>query len=65
MRLFRENAWRRGWDLNPRYGCPYAAFRVRCFRPLSHLSAKCQDAGRRECGSVGGGALAAPHRLPR
>ena len=31
--------WRRGWDSNPRYGCPYAAFRVRCFRPLSHLSA--------------------------
>lgn len=30
--------WRRGWDSNPRYGCPYAAFRVRCFRPLSHLS---------------------------
>ena len=31
--------WRRGWVSNPRYGCPYAAFRVRCFRPLSHLSA--------------------------
>src|SRR5262245_20953900 len=30
--------WRRGWDSNPRYGCPYAAFRVRCFQPLSHLS---------------------------
>jgi hypothetical protein len=31
--------WRRGRDSNPRYGCPYAAFRVRCFQPLSHLSA--------------------------
>ena len=38
-RSFSEG-WRRGWDSNPRYGCPYAAFRVRCFRPLSHLSAK-------------------------
>jgi hypothetical protein len=31
-------SWRRGRDSNPRYGCPYAAFRVRCFQPLSHLS---------------------------
>ena len=31
-------AWRRGRDSNPRYGCPYAAFRVRCDRPLCHLS---------------------------
>ncbi len=31
-------AWRRGRDSNPRYGCPYAAFRVRCFQPLSHPS---------------------------
>lgn len=30
--------WRRGRDLNPRYGCPYAAFRVRCIQPLCHLS---------------------------
>src|ERR1700730_7410687 len=30
--------WRRGRDSNPRYGYPYAAFRVRCFQPLSHLS---------------------------
>src|SRR6266571_1001158 len=29
---------RRGRDSNPRYGYPYAAFRVRCNRPLSHLS---------------------------
>ena len=31
-------AWRRGRDSNPRYPCEYAAFRVRCFQPLSHLS---------------------------
>jgi hypothetical protein len=37
--LKNRDIWRRGWDSNPRYGCPYAAFRVRCFRPLSHLSA--------------------------
>ena len=30
--------WRRGRDSNPRYPCEYAAFRVRCFQPLSHLS---------------------------
>ena len=33
-----DEDWRRGRDSNPRYGCPYAAFRVRCFQPLSHLS---------------------------
>ena len=32
--------WRRGWDSNPRYGCPYTAFRVRRIRPLCHLSAR-------------------------
>ena len=30
--------WRRGWDSNPRYPFEYAAFRVRYFQPLSHLS---------------------------
>src|SRR4028118_917214 len=34
----RTSIWRRGGDSNPRYGCPYAAFRVRCFQPLNHLS---------------------------
>ncbi len=33
--------WRRGRDSNPRWSCPHAAFRVRCFQPLSHLSALC------------------------
>jgi hypothetical protein len=37
--VVRGSDWRRGWDSNPRYGYPYAAFRVRCFQPLSHLSA--------------------------
>ncbi len=32
--------WRRGRDSNPRYGCPYSAFRVRCIQPLCHLSAR-------------------------
>ncbi len=31
--------WRRRRDSNPRYPCEYAAFRVRCFQPLSHFSA--------------------------
>ncbi len=38
IQLVAATDWRRGRDLNPRYGCPYAAFRVRCFQPLSHLS---------------------------
>src|SRR6202034_326794 len=46
--------WRRGRDSNPRYGCPYAAFRVRCIQPLCHLSAD------RGCLSVAAQYLAAP-----
>src|ERR1700756_2196488 len=37
--ILLELKWRRGWDLNPRYGFPYARFRGECFQPLSHLSA--------------------------
>ena len=33
-----NSVWRRGRDSNPRYPCEYAAFRVRCIRPLCHLS---------------------------
>ena len=40
-----QGEWRRGWDSNPRYRCRHAAFRVRCFRPLSHLSARRNGAG--------------------
>ena len=36
---FTRRGWRRGRDSNPRYGCPYSAFRVRRDRPLCHLSA--------------------------
>src|SRR5262245_48409082 len=45
-------SWRRGRDSNPRYGYPYAAFRVRCFQPLSHLSVAARrkhPVGRRLC----------------
>src|SRR5690348_12003330 len=38
MMFDRDEGWRRGRDSNPRYPCEYAAFRVRCFQPLSHLS---------------------------
>ncbi|MDB5714997.1 MAG: hypothetical protein JWO15_2394 [Sphingomonadales bacterium] len=38
-RLWRID-WRRGRDSNPGYPHGHAAFRVRCFRPLSHLSAE-------------------------
>ena len=38
LKKARKHHWRRGRDSNPRYSCPYAAFRVRCFQPLSHLS---------------------------
>src|SRR5262249_44154019 len=46
-----KGVWRRGRDSNPRYGCPYAAFRVRCDRPLCHLSvgAKGQETLRSRC----------------
>jgi hypothetical protein len=40
----RTSRWRRGRDSNPRYGYPYAAFRVRCFQPLSHLSVAAKGA---------------------
>ncbi len=35
----KRTRWRRRRDSNPRYPCEYAAFRVRCFQPLSHFSA--------------------------
>ncbi len=33
-----KHQWRRGGDSNPRCPCRHAAFRVRCDRPLCHLS---------------------------
>jgi hypothetical protein len=53
--------WRRGWDSNPRCPHRHAAFRVRCFRPLSHLSGKGRDA-RRRGGHLMGEALARKRR---
>jgi site-specific DNA recombinase len=44
--------WRRGRDSNPRYGCPYAAFRVRCFQPLSHLSGWAEKGGALATGRI-------------
>ena len=32
--------WRRGWDSNPRDGCPPAGFQDRCLQPLGHLSSR-------------------------
>jgi hypothetical protein len=40
LAVLTVDEWRTGRDSNPRYSCPYAAFRVRCFQPLSHLSAR-------------------------
>lgn len=37
--IFYLGEWRRGRDSNPRWACTHAAFRVRCIRPLCHLSA--------------------------
>ncbi len=39
--------WRRGRDSNPRWACTHAAFRVRCIRPLCHLSGSRGRARRR------------------
>src|SRR5260370_41756360 len=55
----RTKVWRRGWDLNPRYGFPYARFRGECFQPLSHLSADgearlAEELAERQCCAGGG-----------
>ncbi len=39
LRVGHGGKWRRGRDSNPRWACTHAAFRVRCIRPLCHLSA--------------------------
>ena len=38
-------SWRREWDSNPRYSCPYSGFQDRRLRPLGHPS----DAAGRWC----------------
>ena len=35
----RNEKWRRGWDLNPRWSFPHSGFRDRCTKPLCDLSA--------------------------
>lgn len=30
--------WRKGWDSNPRTGCPVAGFQDQCLKPLGHPS---------------------------
>src|SRR5690348_6961777 len=46
--------WRRGRDSNPRYTCAYSAFRVRCDRPLCHLSGALGGALKKARRGVGG-----------
>ncbi len=36
--LETKASWRRGWDSNPRDGCPSAGFQDRCLKPLGHPS---------------------------
>ena len=36
----KSKKWRRGWDSNPRYSCPYTAFPVPHLRPLGHPSTR-------------------------
>jgi hypothetical protein len=48
--------------LNPRYGCPYAAFRVRCDRPLCHLSGAVFRASCGKVESAGGRKIDAARR---
>ena len=54
VRSGQSACWRRGRDSNPRYTCAYSAFRVRCDRPLCHLSGAGGDALKtRAVGSAG------------
>ena len=48
--------WRRGWDSNPRYSCPYTAFPVPHLRPLGHPS-RDKDPHRGTARPSGAGAL--------
>ena len=34
----KSNAWRKGWDSNPRCPCRHAGFQDRCLKPLGHPS---------------------------
>ncbi len=42
--------WRKGWDSNPRTGCPVAGFQDQCLKPLGHPSSSvCRARRRRQC----------------
>src|SRR6202012_6005359 len=59
------NYWRTGWDSNPRNPCRFAAFRVRCHRPLDHLSTGRNKGPEREkqvAKQMGSGFLKKGHR---
>jgi Integrase core domain len=49
-----EKSWRREWDSNPRYGCPYTRFPSVRLQPLGHPSAALAHGGRPALGQVGG-----------
>src|SRR5947209_8084992 len=49
-----ERSWRREWDSNPRYGCPYTRFPSVRLQPLGHPSAALAHGGRPALGQVGG-----------
>ena len=42
QQLTRE-AWRRGWDSNPRWACTHGGFQDRCLKPLGHPSRSGED----------------------
>ena len=42
----RGVSWRRGWDSNPRYGCPYTSFPGSPNKPLLHPSSTAATRGR-------------------
>src|SRR3990172_10351044 len=53
----RPRIWRRGWDSNPRYSCPYTAFPVPHLRPLGHPSNASQSLHASTARPSGAGAL--------
>ena len=56
--------WRRGWDSNPRYGCPYTRFPGVRLRPLGHPSSSFRNgADHSKAGRVRQGARPLKNRL--
>ena len=62
--------WRREWDSNPRYGCPYTRFPSERLQPLGHPSAqdageyRCQPIERKRIGTKVGSGANTPARWP-